>query len=478
MSRENYKVNPQELTEQWPEEELQRVSQYLERLTQSKPEYGGAYVPGDCYTQGDIVTGDGALYLAKKDTCDDPNPIFTSEGRFVYQGGSPVAPVIAKTITFGTRYISPSDFSLDRYRVNIVAGNEYTVYSVNNPGPDQIINQIITFNANTTGWTEFSVAQTYVKAGTIFDLVVIVSEPATSPVVWFGDWNYSKPNNTTMPLVGGATQSAKEPDNLLVHKTDYTGGDRGAELLALVPGDRIKVGAMAWSISLVEDRGDYVAFIIAPASQADVTGVQVFNFETVSSTQIPCMKDIGWWDTHMPGDVFGLYIENGDYSNIVPDTNAYGVDIFLRAVERSDDWKLMLAGSSGSGAVNPVFTYDYVKVNGIIDIPDTYTPLATLVTPNRVQGIYELKLSMSWVFDRTTNSAFFRWRETDELGVFSPWNETVQEPKDKTDTNNTFYAYPTEWGGGVKRVEIEGRKETGAGTLDVSYLDIVFERKL
>ena len=118
-----------------------------------------------------------------------------------------------------------------------------------------------------------------------------------------------------------------------------------------------------------------------------------------------------------------------------------------------------------------ILTYDYNKAQDILDIPDTYTPLAS-VSADREAGVYELGLSVSWTFDRTTNSAFIRFSIDD--GV--TWNEFEAEPKDKTNINATYYAFPHVHSGGAISMEIEAKKETGAGALDVQFADVWIQR--
>ena len=122
--------------------------------------------------------------------------------------------------------------------------------------------------------------------------------------------------------------------------------------------------------------------------------------------------------------------------------------------------------------------YNYVKYQNLLDLPDTWTQIGSLTTENSPSGVYEFKMALSWVFDRTTESVFYRWRETDEQGVWSAWNESEAEPKNKTDTNNAFYSYPIEWAGGVKHFDVEVMKELNSiGQLDVNFFDMVWEFK-
>jgi hypothetical protein len=112
-----------------------------------------------------------------------------------------------------------------------------------------------------------------------------------------------------------------------------------------------------------------------------------------------------------------------------------------------------------------IITYDYERVDSQMDLPDTWTKINEVITPDREIGVYEIGMAVHWVFDRTTKSAFIRF----SLDGGNTWSEFTGEPKDKTDSNATYFAFPYEnaTDGGVIQVKVEIRKESGAGTLDV-----------
>ena len=119
-----------------------------------------------------------------------------------------------------------------------------------------------------------------------------------------------------------------------------------------------------------------------------------------------------------------------------------------------------------------ILTYDYDKQSGILDIPDTYTPVTAVTTPTREAGVYEYGISITWVYDRTNTSAFLRF-STDG----TTWNEFIAEPKDKTDSNTTYYAFPKViTTSGPLTLQVEMKKETGAGALDCNFADVYIKR--
>jgi len=117
-------------------------------------------------------------------------------------------------------------------------------------------------------------------------------------------------------------------------------------------------------------------------------------------------------------------------------------------------------------------TFDYVKEQDVLDIPETYTTIAQLVVPYREVGVYKFSMAMLYILDLANKSVFFRYRFNG-----GSWYETIAEPKDKTDQITADYYYPVEWRGGELLVEFEARKEDGSGTLDILYFDAMWERK-
>ena len=118
-------------------------------------------------------------------------------------------------------------------------------------------------------------------------------------------------------------------------------------------------------------------------------------------------------------------------------------------------------------------TYDTIKESGILNIPETWTDVITLTTPYRPAGTYVFGISLTYTFLSANKSAFLRFRVDG-----GPWNEFRSEPKDVSDTNTVYYAYPSEYAAGVHVCEVEMRKEDAVSNqLDVTFADLFFERK-
>ena len=118
-----------------------------------------------------------------------------------------------------------------------------------------------------------------------------------------------------------------------------------------------------------------------------------------------------------------------------------------------------------------ILTYDTIKVSNILDIPDTYVNIMTLVTPSRPAGRYNLGAAWTYTFLSANRSIFTRWRI--DGGV---WNENFSEPKDVSDKTATYYAYPDDYAAGSHTIEFEARKEVGGNQFDVLFADLFFQR--
>lgn len=133
---------------------------------------------------------------------------------------------------------------------------------------------------------------------------------------------------------------------------------------------------------------------------------------------------------------------------------------------------------SGSASIDEtalfdVLSFDYIKEPPTLDIPDTWTDIIS-ISKNKVAGVYVLAMSMTWTYDRTNKSAFFRFSTDGE----TTWHEFVAEPKDKTDSNSFYYSFPIDHSlDGIIQVKVEGKKEATGGQMDINFADLWIERK-
>ncbi|RLC00162.1 MAG: hypothetical protein DRH90_19040 [Deltaproteobacteria bacterium] len=320
------------------------------------------YVNGGTYYPQEMVFQDGWLTVANQVTTDYPAPVTVGIPAFVYAGLDPTAQTSVKQIIFGNRYTWGLTGYMGGYRVYTISGNHYTVFSVLDPLGTPIVTQVSDFVSDTTGWVNLATPAALVGVGAVIDLVCVVNEPSPTPTTWNGDWDYETPNNAGVPATGEISHANNQLDQLRVHKNDNGGGDRSVELLALSNGDIVEAGGIRWSIQNNSDAGAYVVLTVAPATQITPDGVTTFTFETVVATPITRMEDVNYWLTNGNGQVQGLYIEDGEYTSIVPNNNAYGTDIYIVEATISDHWDVIgmpsgaVSGGSGDSFVPDLFT--------------------------------------------------------------------------------------------------------------------------
>ncbi len=327
------------------------------------------YTPGDDMLKDEQVLDDGWLMIANKDTNERAAPQATGQPFYVYNGAAPTAAATAKQIVSGNRYTFSVGGFLNGYRLYVTAGNTYSVYLVLDPLGTGEITNLALFTAGSTGWIEFGVTPKVIPAGTTVDLIQVVQEPDPTPTTFTGDWNYTTPNNTGTPGAGVIIHANQASDQFRVNKTDNNLVDRSADLATLTVGDVIDWGGggTRWAIQSIADNGTWYNFGVSPSVQESPDGNHTFTFETVTATPITRMEDANYWGLNPPqnGTVEGLYIEDGSYSDIVPNTSAYGTDVLLQYATVSDDWDVQAVsegttggggGASGGGAATVINT--------------------------------------------------------------------------------------------------------------------------
>jgi hypothetical protein len=306
-----------------------------------KPMYWeNVWVQKEYYTQ-EVVRDGGYLMIANKTTTDRAAPQPIGEEFNVYQGaGLTESPTSAKQIIFGNRYTMPISGYINGYRVDVVAGNTYVVYTVFDPLGAAVLRQEQIFTAEATGWRNVSIPSTIIQAGEVFDLVCVVQEPAPTPTTFNGNWNYTTPQNGGVPASGVIIHARGNQQLMSISSEDFGGGNRYAELATLTIGDKIDGVGQSWAIQAITDNTQWFDFTVAPAATGAPTGVENFIFETVLATPITTGKDLDYWLTS-PYTAQGLWIADGDYDNIVPDNSAYGTDLFVQQADISEDWDVM-----------------------------------------------------------------------------------------------------------------------------------------
>ncbi|RLC07786.1 MAG: hypothetical protein DRI24_24340, partial [Deltaproteobacteria bacterium] len=210
----------------------------------------------------------GAVVINPAGTTDRAGPQPTGSPFDAYSGTMVNSQTTAKQIIFGNRYTFGANGYLNSYRLFAFADNHYIVFLVGDPTGSPIVTQVLDYVAQGDGWFTKSIPQTIVKAGSLFDIVVVVNQPDPSPTVWTGDWDYATPNNVTAPGAGEIIHADKAVDILSIHYTDDVGGNRTTELQALTIGDTIDGVGTSWVIQNVGTANPaYIQFSVAPAVQ-------------------------------------------------------------------------------------------------------------------------------------------------------------------------------------------------------------------
>ena len=293
---------------------------------------------GNTYEKNDMVLDIDWTMIANQTTDERAAPQPQGVAKFIYEG--PVAtdnPVVSQ-IVHGQKYTFAKAGYLISYRAYTVTGNVYSIFFQFNGGA---LNELATFTADVTGWTTFPLSGHIFGVGTVIELVSVVQEPDPTPTTFNGNWNYVTPNNETVPLAGEISQSTRLISELWVSKTDNDAGDRGAALLALIPGDIIDGVGVKWSIQSVVDAGTYVAYQVAPAVQGSPAGVSEFKFETTTPTPITHLANLDWWLTQPPNiAVKGLFSTTG-LANVVENDTAYGIDLEVQDASVSTHWDVV-----------------------------------------------------------------------------------------------------------------------------------------
>lgn len=341
------KLEIQELTG-WPDtlvedyrqigDAINELFDFIRSIESERVRWLNLWIAGT-YQKNDVVRDGDWTMIANKQTDDRPAPQAIGSPAFVYTGTIGSDSLSAKQIIVGTRYTFDRGGIITGYRVNVVTGNHYIVFSVNDPLGIPVANQLADFVAASTGWITLNIPTEIVLTGQQLDLIMQINEPDPAPVVVMANYNYITQNNETVPASGEIRHANKLLGELWINKTDDDSIDRSALFSALVLGDIIDGAGTRWAIQAVGvDNGTYYSFAVAPASQGAPTGVQVFGFETVSQTPITYAVDTNF--NSGSTTVQGLFVSEDTYPNIIADDNQYGADIQVQAASISLFWDM------------------------------------------------------------------------------------------------------------------------------------------
>ncbi|HUW03029.1 MAG TPA: hypothetical protein VMW08_11795 [Acidimicrobiales bacterium] len=126
-------------------------------------------------------------------------------------------------------------------------------------------------------------------------------------------------------------------------------------------------------------------------------------------------------------------------------------------------------------SINPALLppFYFIKVADVIDIPDTYTPVAALAVAYLPEALYFVGVSITYTFPSANRSVYFRWRTNG-----GPWNEWIHEAPDAQDRVPIVYGFPRYYGPQENfTLEFEARKAPGIAQFDIKYLDLWLDLK-
>lgn len=340
----------------------------------------GNYTLGQEYNPYEQVLDQGYLAYALVFTDERPAPQKIGEATYIYDGTLTSFSANAKQVIVGQRYTTTTPVYLSEFSLETVEGGYYRIFSVADPETNPVINELLSFTSVTTGRRELAVDEILIKANSKFDIVSISAEPNATPTTWTGDWDYKTPNNDNTPGQGIINHANKNIGVLKINKWDSSVADRSAELGALGIGDTIEGAGMSWVIQSTNLNGNVYEFGISPSTQGN-DGLATFTFGTVSATPIPYSRDDDYYDGHP--NIQGLFGADLPYSSIVPDSNAYGIDIKVQDVVVSNHWFIQSGPGGSAGGGNNVDTSQFV------DIPSaqTITGAKTFTQPILKQGL-------------------------------------------------------------------------------------------
>ncbi len=441
--------------------------------------YREDWIPGVGYDDGEVVRSQGYTSVVRDGhgvTYEDPTPVKVGDATYLYNGDIPDTSVLSKQILIGTRYTPQVNIFALGFRIDVVAGNEYVLYGVEDPFGAKIVTQFAAFVASTTGWVNIQTSETIILAGTVFDIMAKIREPASTPTTWSENWDYDTPNNNAIPSNGEIVHANRSSELIRISNINSTGGDMWTPLSELTIGDVIGIYDSTYAIQETTDNATYFEFQVSPAIQAGPDGVTEVTFETVTATPISFGFDNGYY-SGVTG-VSGFYSADGVYENGIVDDNAYGIDILVQEGEMSDDWHI-LAHSTGVATVGSSsageYPFIYNKVQDIL-VPDAYdgTPDNTLTTPPLPAGTYSIGYSFEVDFgSHRDKPLIFKLH-----GTYAGIDFAEAQPVG-IDLNNKsrYYAFPKEVSeGAVITHGIEFYDYQGGNSLVVNWCDVFINR--
>ncbi len=304
------------------------------------------------YYKNEVVTQDGWLAIANKNTIESPAPQQEGDPINVIEiPGSEtfsVSSVSASSLFVGTRYTFPQDAYVRQIRVYIPNANigfkaEFWIVtdSTTNPSFRQAVGEFTITANDVDKWLEFPIGLTVIQDGTTFDVVGLY-KPAVGATSFTYEWDYKRKNGD--PSSGEIWhQSGANADQMRVNQNDESDTNRSTDLDNIGPGSDILMvsSGMTWDVLDASKSGSVYTFLVDPAERAGEDSSN-FTFTYYAPLAISYVVDANHYSTLT--NVNGFLSTTGydpSGSGVTLDNNAYGIDITVQDVLQSEDWDLM-----------------------------------------------------------------------------------------------------------------------------------------
>lgn len=300
------------------------------------------------YEKNSVVTGNGWVMVANKDTDHDAIPIVLASDLVDIAPDSRVDTTVSGArSSFGHRYQFTEPCWVNTMRVYVEQDQNYAVYLIYDPeGAREKVFLGSIDGTHLWGWHELDVFSKTMAAYEKFDVIVEEFDYA-SPTNVVALWDYVTPWELVEPEDGQIVHASDQKDTLRVSYIDGVGIDRKSELLALTwsAGDTVYEDYYTrkrWYVLSATDGGTYLDVVIQSEDQVKAMS-SVFTFSDYTPTTRHYRVNTDYWAGSTYLYTRGLYSLNGDIDKVVDDDNAYGVDVNVQfGSVLSPDWDVML----------------------------------------------------------------------------------------------------------------------------------------
>ena len=173
---------------------------YLEEvLVPGRLNWRGAW-DGTTHYANDVAYAGGRTAVALTETTDSPAILPQGTPAYLYAGTLGTTSSTAAQVVVGQRYTFAAATRIDGYRLDVVAGNTYTVLKVKNPLGTPQLTGLITFIAGATGEVENALPASIAEANEVFDMLVLISAPSGTPIDYAIDTGYWTGSSTVKGL--------------------------------------------------------------------------------------------------------------------------------------------------------------------------------------------------------------------------------------------------------------------------------------